>query len=247
MQKKTRRIIMWGIAVLILIVVVTGGTLVYFSMKMSRNEEPQWWYWESQVKAVEDKYHGDYPQNAIIFAGSSFIEKWKTLPQDMAPLTVLNNGISGTKIADSVFYVDRLVVPFNPKAIVLYAGSNDINGVDGNSKTGEEVYKRVVEYFTNVHKKLPSVPIYYISIAPTPSRMDVWPEAEKANQLINQYCEDHKNEHLIFIEATTALLNEDGTIKKEIYGIDNLHFNQQGYEIWTVVINPILAKDLGQK
>jgi hypothetical protein len=65
----------------------------------------------------------------------------------MFPLQVLNHGIAGTKISDITYYADRLIYPFNPKAIVYYAGANDINGIKNNSKTGDEVYKLTIDFF----------------------------------------------------------------------------------------------------
>jgi len=48
---------------------------------------------------------------------------------------VINRGFGGSQIADSVFYADRIVIPYRPRLIVLRAGGNDIHA----GKTPEQV------------------------------------------------------------------------------------------------------------
>src|ERR1039457_6477911 len=64
------------------------------------------------------------PKNAILFLGSSSIRKWTTLARDFPGHKVFNRGFGGSELSDSVYYFDRIVLPYRPKMIVLYAGSN---------------------------------------------------------------------------------------------------------------------------
>ena len=201
--------------------------------------------WEKQVKKIESRYSGNYPQNSVVFIGSSSIEYWKTLDKDMVPLKVLNHGIAGTKVADITYYAKRLIFPFNPGVIVFYSGTNDINGIKGNSKTSEDVYQLTIDFFKSVHEKLSKIPIYYISISPCKARAKVWSDAHMANQLIKSYCE--KNDNLVFIDATEMLLDLNKKPKADIFRFDRLHFNKKGYAIWTSVIRPILIKGIIMK
>jgi lysophospholipase L1-like esterase len=231
------------ITVLIFTVVIIAAAIalfLYFQRYILTNENPD--IWEKRVKKIESMYHDNYPQNTILFVGSSSIDYWKTLEKDMEPLKVLNHGIAGTKIADITYYAERLIFPFKPSAIVLYAGTNDINGIKSNSKTGDDVSRLTINFFNKVHEKLPDLPIYYISISPTKARAKVWKDAVIANQLIKEYC--IKYENLTFIDATDLLLDSNGRPKANIFRLDRLHFNKNGYIIWSSAIKPVLQKYL---
>lgn len=70
----------------------------------------------------------------MLFVGSSSIAMWKTLAEDIAPLPVINRGIRGAQVEDVNRWFDRMVAPYRARAIVFYAGENDIaagKSVDG--------------------------------------------------------------------------------------------------------------------
>ena len=54
---------------------------------------------------------------------------------------VTNHGFGGSKVADSTYFYDRLVTPFSPEVIVIFAGTNDIHGMTDSSKEGKEVFE----------------------------------------------------------------------------------------------------------
>ena len=71
---------------------------------------------------------------------------WHTLADDMKPLYVINRGFGGSQIADVNQYADRIVIPYRPRAVVLYAGENDL--LEWRSKSPETVsgdFKRFVQ------------------------------------------------------------------------------------------------------
>src|SRR5436190_20502785 len=67
------------------------------------------------------------PKNAILFIGSSSIRMWKSLAKDFPEQRVINRGFGGSEIIDSVRNVARIVVPYHPRQIFMYAGGNDIH------------------------------------------------------------------------------------------------------------------------
>jgi len=83
--------------------------------------------WENDIQAFEasDRTNAP-PSNAILFVGSSSIRLWKTLAEDFPEWPVINRGFGGSQVADSVAFVDRIVTPYRPRQIVLYAGDNDL-------------------------------------------------------------------------------------------------------------------------
>jgi hypothetical protein len=81
-----------------------------------------------QISAYEKTEHVS-PQNPgiIVFTGSSSIRFWDTLENDMKPLQVINRGFGGSQIAHVNQYASRIVIPYRPRVVVLYAGDNDLS------------------------------------------------------------------------------------------------------------------------
>src|SRR4051812_19049654 len=84
--------------------------------------------WEKEIAAFETSDTKQAPaKGGIVFVGSSSIRMWKSLAQDFPQHNVLNRGFGGSEIADSTFFADRIIFPYEPRMVVLYAGGNDIH------------------------------------------------------------------------------------------------------------------------
>ena len=135
---------------------------------------------------------------------------------------------------DALYYANRIVLAYKPRAIVLYEGDNDIaQGIS--PKIIRDTFLEFVDF---VHNDQPASRIYFLSIKPSLSRWEVWEEMKKANKLIEKEC--LKNTRLTYVDISTPMLNEYGLPKAEIFLPDNLHMNKAGYEIWTNTLKPIL-------
>ncbi len=83
--------------------------------------------WENDIAAFEAADRIDPPpKDAIVFVGSSSIRLWKTLSDDFSGLPVINRGFGGSCMHDTLRYADRIVIPYRPRHVVVYAGDNDI-------------------------------------------------------------------------------------------------------------------------
>jgi lysophospholipase L1-like esterase len=184
---------------------------------------------ESADKLVMPKKGG------VLFLGSSSIRLWTTLSTDFPGSNVINRGFGGSEVADSVTYVDRIVVPYAPKTIVFYAGDNDI----GAGKSPEQVYASFVALTKKIRAKLPSVRILFISIKPSLSRWDKFPLIQKTNGMIQAYTMEHK---MSFIDVVPAMLGPDGKPRAELYRPDGLHMTPAGYVIWRDAVRPYLGE-----
>src|SRR5687768_1218909 len=157
--------------------------------------------WEKDIAAFEAQDRTNPPpKNAVLFIGSSSIRLWKTLAEDFPELKVINRGFGGSQIADSIHFVDRMVVPYQPKRIVVYAGGNDINA----NKTPEEVARDFKAFVAKVHAKLPETRIAYISIAGNPARWAQVERVKRANELIREFTT--RDKRLQFIDVFTHML-----------------------------------------
>ena len=64
---------------------------------------------------------------AILFAGDSQFYRWKTIHEDLPGYTLINRGIDSFQFPDLLRYFDRLVLPYEPRLIVLHVGGNDVH------------------------------------------------------------------------------------------------------------------------
>lgn len=185
-----------------------------------------------------------YSSNAILVTGSSYIRLWKTIKQDLAPHEIIHRGFGGSNIVEMAYYIDRIMVNHPFKAIVFYSGSNDITA--GNQdKTPVQVLETFKYLVQKVHQKSPDTPIYYIAISPNERRWAVQNKIEEANELFKNYCQNTPNLH--FIETMPQLLSKDGKYQPDLYINDKLHFNENGYKIWSKLVKGVLDKDFLSK
>lgn len=196
--------------------------------------------WRASIRRfeAEDKISPPTP-GGIVFIGSSSFTFWETMERDMAPLPVINRGFGGAMIDDVVRYVDRIVVPYKPEAVVLFAGANDMVGP--RAKSPESIAELFRTFVVRVHDGLPDALIYYIAITPTPAGRKWWTIAKETNQLISDIISTDAK--LRFIDLSDLLLGADGTPDHSLYG-NNGHLNERGYQRWTSRIKPILEKEL---
>ncbi len=217
----------------------TSGVDMVFMMVHSMSNDPK--AWEGDIRKFEkrDKITPP-PEHPVVFSGSSSFTLWNTLEQEMAPLPALNRGFGGSKIADVVYFTDRIVIPYRPRAVVLFAGTNDI--AYPRPKTAREVFEGYRAFVSCVQAALPDTPIYYISITPTPARWKLWPVAFEANCLIWEHT--LTDPRLRFIDLTPAILGKDGKPDRSLFRMDRLHPNREGYQRWLETIKPVLIADL---
>ena len=174
------------------------------------------------------------PQGAIVFTGASGIRLWHTLAQDFPGVTVINRGFGGSQLSDSVFFAERIVIPYHPKTIVIQAGGNDINA----GKSPEQVLADFQSWVTKVRAALPDVRLVYLGQGPSPAR---WPQREKqqkANQLVRDYIATGKN--MAFVDIWAPCLGADGEPRPELYVADKLHPSAEQYQIRAKLIRPAL-------
>jgi lysophospholipase L1-like esterase len=197
--------------------------------------------WEDAIKAFEATAQATpEPHDAVVFVGSSSIRFWSTLKEDMSPIPVIQRGFGGSRLGDSAYYAERLVNAYQPHAVVLFAGTNDIT--PENSKTPEQLLASYKEFVAKVRKGQPNVPIYFIEITPSPLRWGVWKTAQETNRLIRKYAAIQKN--LRTIDLAPFLLGANGEPDVTLYRDDRLHMTSKGYLIWKREVRARLLKDM---
>ena len=192
--------------------------------------------WEGDIKKFEQRdAESPPPQNAILFIGSSSIRMWD-VPKWFPDRKTINRGFGGSETADSLYYADRILLPYKPRVVVLYAGDNDI----AKGKSPEQVFADWKAFVAKVHGELPETKIVYIAIKPSISRWKLVEKMREANRMIAANCAE--NEKLVFLDIDKPMLGDDGKPRPELFKADGLHMSDPGYKIWSDLLRPELDK-----
>ena len=174
----------------------------------------------------------DAPENALLFLGSSSIRLWETLAQDMAPYPVIRRGYGGAHLRDAIFYTEALLGDYQPAMIIGFI-ANDIKGDPADESPAK--VKRLFKFFLKqIRKQNPETPFLWVEITPTKSRWAQWKDIQKVNQKIKAYCD--KTPNLYFVETADAFLTKEGLPRTDLFVVDQLHLNPQGYALWSSII-----------
>jgi lysophospholipase L1-like esterase len=193
-------------------------------------------HWKPDIDAfvAADQAHPPAP-GGVLFIGSSSIQFWKSLAQDFPGVPVINRGFGGSDLTDSTYYADRIVWPYKPRLIVMYAGDNDMT--EGASPA--QLLASFQAFVAKAHQGVPGVPIIYLSIKPSLARQALWPQMQQANQQIRTWAATQKN--VRFVDIAPAMLNAQGKPRAELFRPDGLHMLPAGYALWIAALKPVLA------
>lgn len=192
------------------------------------------WY-EEEVKQLKQRIN-PAQLNRTVFYGSSSIRLWSTLAQDFPDTPVLNLGFGGSTLAACSWYFEELVVPSKPRAIVFYAGDNDL----GDQRHPEEVYLFFCTLVERMQKNLPDVPLVYVSIKPSLARWDLIEKIKYTNALIAEKIK--LTPGFKFLDLTHAMLGANHRPRPELFEADGLHLSPAGYQVWTKLLRPYVEK-----
>src|SRR5437762_10609176 len=105
----------------------------------------------------------------VLFVGSSSMVKWRgSLAADMAPMPVIDRGFGGSHVEYVNRWFDQIVAPYRPRAIVFYAGENDLDA----GKPVERIVADFDAFMARKTKALGQVPVYFISLKPSKLRFE---------------------------------------------------------------------------
>ena len=186
-----------------------------------------------QQFAVEDAL-APPSRGGIVFVGSSSIRLWTTLATDFAGMPVINRGFGGSEIRDSTWHADRIIVPYAPRQVLLYAGDNDLFS----GRTPTQLRDDFRSFVLRVRRDLPQARIAYIANKPSPARAHLLAAQRNSNALIMA---EAVRMQVDFIDIFTPMLDAGGKPREELFIEDRLHMNAVGYDLWRRTIAPYLA------
>ncbi len=209
---------------------------VLLTAAAAQNACPPFW---TDIQAFKKKDSTDHPpKGAILFVGSSSFTNWKDVQDYFPGYTIINRGFGGSKLTDVIRYAYDVILPYQPKQVVIYCGENDFSS--DSTLSASEVVLRFQTLFGIIRQNLPQATVHFISLKPSPSRKALFPKFRAANAQIRAYLK--KQQRAGFIDVYPAMLTGNGAPLPDIFLEDKLHMNAKGYRIWQRVIQPFLMK-----
>jgi lysophospholipase L1-like esterase len=205
--------------------------------KSSKETGPRF---EADIKAFATADAANPPaKGGILFVGSSIFRLWTTVAEQMAPLPVLNRAFGGSRTGDQLFRFEQVVLPYRPKVIVYYCGSNDIKATAADAP--EVIFGRFREFSERVRKELPGTRLIFVSSTRSPDRVPRWEQVDHYNALVRAYCAATPGH--TFVDVNPALVDANGHPRLELYRDDKLHFHPPAYVEFTRIIRPVLERE----
>jgi lysophospholipase L1-like esterase len=194
--------------------------------------------WEADIRAFEEADgQTSPPHDGVLLVGSSSMRLWKSAAEDFRGLPVLNRGLGGSQVREVTAFADRIVLPYRPRVILFYCGTNDVFG----GRPVSAVVADTEAFIRKVRAALPATRVIYISIAPNPARWrlkDAWLEL---NARMNAFAAT--DPRVTFVDIWSAMLDAAGQPRPELFVEDRLHMNERGYAIWARILRPIVQRE----
>lgn len=199
------------------------------SFALSSEQEQAYTRWKTALADFEAQAQS--PAAPVLFVGSSTIRMWPHLSQDFRSVpAIVNRGFGGSTMHDCHLLVRELVIRYQPSAVLVYAGDNDL----AQGRTPAQVLLSFQSFVQAVRQELPQTQVSFISIKPSPSRAALMPLARETNALVANFIAQLPNAK--YIDVFTPMLGEDGQPRAQLYLADQLHMNAAGYALWQGVI-----------
>ena len=174
------------------------------------------------------------PQNGILLIGSSIFRQWANLKDQMAPLPVFNRAFGGSRTWEVLHYMDQVVLPYHPRVIVYYTGSNDVNA----GESASAIVSRIKEFVNRAHAALPATRVYFVAINKSPDKRARWNVVDAVNaEMLSAAA---TTPHLRYLDLNPVLFDIHGEPRAELYRPDGLHFFPPAYDAFTAIIKPVL-------
>ncbi len=199
----------------------------------------RWAQYEPSFKAFAEADRAQPPvKGGILFVGSSIFRQWTNVAEMMAPLPVLNRAFGGSRTGDQLARFDQVILPYAPKVIVYYCGSNDLKATPADAS--DVIFGRFREFSERVRAALPGTRLIYVTATRSPDRVERWEQVDHYNALARAYCA--ATPQRTFIDINPALVDAHGHPRLDLYRVDKLHFHPPAYEAFTAIIKPVLER-----
>ncbi|MFW6457118.1 MAG: GDSL-type esterase/lipase family protein [Planctomycetota bacterium] len=194
--------------------------------------------WESAIRGFEQRdQRVSLPDAPILFTGSSSIARWPKLQQSMPHWPVLNRGFGGSEITDLLHFMNRVILPYSPRGVIIYSGDNDL----ASDKRPEAVAGDAERLTDNIHETLPEVTITFFSVKYSPARKPLEQKFRALNHRLETLAQ--RRSRFDYLDVASCLLDDDGQPDESCFMPDGLHLTEEGYERWTRIVQAYLLAE----
>lgn len=165
-------------------------------------------------------------KGGVLFIGSSSIRMWYSIYRDFPELNIIHRGFGGSTSEEALMYMDQIVLPYQPAAIVYYEGDNDVP----KGFSPEQIAGNVKAFIDKASNNIPGVRIFLISPKPSVNRMHLWKKYLAVHEALIKLADSYQN--VEFVDVKASMFDEQGQLRKDLFISDGIHMNEQGYEIW---------------
>lgn len=156
-------------------------------------------------------------KGGVLFVGDSFFDIWfwsnfYTTYRGKNAYTV---GIGSSTTTDWEILSERLVYPFEPKAVVIHCGTNNIFDDRKSAEVGADDVKRLL---TQIRTDLPDTKIYYFSIEPRYNQDNS--KVKPCNALIKSFCD--ADSAITYIDSNSWCYTSSGAVDGSFFS-DGTH------------------------
>ena len=176
------------------------------------------------------------PSHPILFVGSSSFRLWTNVSSAFPGQRILNRGFGGSTLRDLLHYFDRIVVPYQPRAVVVYEGDNDLARGDSPASVASDF----VDFLDRMERRLPGTPVLLLAVKPSGSRAALLGVQQDLNSRLAAFATHRRN--VLFVDTFSPVLNTRGEPDPAFFNADRLHLNRRGYEAWTPPIAAALRR-----
>lgn len=177
-----------------------------------------------------------WEKGSIVFTGSSSIRMWKNLQEEFPNIPIINTGFGGSQASDLLTHLEALVLRYEPIAVFIYEGDNDVNA----GKGPDVIMGDLDKILHRLNEQRDGISIYFIGAKPSPSRWQLKAEYEAFNKALERYTEGMINAN--YVNVWNPMLDVSGNPRPELFLGDMLHMKPEGYKIWKEQISPTLKK-----
>jgi len=199
-------------------------------------------------------------ENMILFYGDSGFTRWKNrygnpeleevLRKKDGSQAVVNHGFGTSTAEEQLYYYNRMVKPWKPKALVLMTYGNDRDLAYSPS----EIVALQARLMAYARKDIPGIRFFVCDARPIALHMEdlCWMSWSnhmyEYNRLISDYCAGHEDCTLVrHIDSPLFFENPEDVgdykkIRKDVFVADQVHYNPEGYALYKKFFEGILEE-----
>ncbi|MEX2600617.1 MAG: platelet-activating factor acetylhydrolase IB subunit [Balneolaceae bacterium] len=203
-----------------------------------------WWIPRHEEKLEEP----GRKEARLLFLGDSITQGWETTGREIwgqwyAPAGAFNLGFSGDRTENVLWRLEHGEVDgLRPDLVVVMIGTNNTGHRMDSPPLIARGVERIIEELT---VRLPESKILLLAIFPRGETPDdpMRVNNNRVNELITLLGDEDR---VFFRDLNQHFLDEEGNLPESVMP-DLLHPNEEGYQIWAEVMEPILDELLGSE